>query len=146
MSLVSFQSSEPFHAYEVQLVPFEQDSLSLRLPLRPHGFPLALVCLFSWAVATFSYAPFLTGDLIYNKTDGAGCQFYAICNQHCDVDRFQGTCPSSSPPVPSTPAPSPPLPPGCDNVIPPRQVSFPYPSSFLQSGMGLGCQGQLLWG
>nr|XP_034374891.1 mucin-5B-like [Arvicanthis niloticus] len=66
---------------------------------------------------------FLPGDLIYNKTDGAGCQFYAICNEHCDVDRFQGTCPSSSPPVPSTPVPSPPLPPGCDNAIPPRQVN-----------------------
>ncbi|KAL6093946.1 hypothetical protein STEG23_010826 [Scotinomys teguina] len=66
---------------------------------------------------------FLPGDVIYNKTDGAGCQLYAICNQYCDVDRFQGTCPSSSPPVPSTSAPLPPLPPGCDNVTPPRQVN-----------------------
>ncbi|XP_006508716.2 mucin-5B isoform X1 [Mus musculus] len=66
---------------------------------------------------------FLPGDIIYNKTDGAGCQFYAICNQYCDVDRFQGTCPSSSPPMSSTTVPLPPLLPGCDNAIPPRQVN-----------------------
>ncbi|XP_060232256.1 mucin-5B [Meriones unguiculatus] len=66
---------------------------------------------------------FSPGDVIYNKTDGAGCQFYAICNQDCDADRFQGTCPSSSPPVPSTPSPSSPLPPGCDDAIPPRKVN-----------------------
>eukprot|EP00073_Rattus_norvegicus_P020333 XP_006230670.1 PREDICTED: mucin-5B isoform X1 [Rattus norvegicus] len=66
---------------------------------------------------------FVPGDIIYNKTDGAGCQFYAICNQHCDVDRFQGACPSSSPPTPSTPAPLSPLLPGCDNITPPRQVN-----------------------
>ncbi|GAB1292922.1 Mucin 5, subtype B, tracheobronchial [Apodemus speciosus] len=66
---------------------------------------------------------FLPGDIIYNKTDGAGCQFYAICNQYCNVDRFQGTCPSSSPPIPSTPAPLSPLLPGCDDAIPPRQVN-----------------------
>lgn len=39
MSLVSFQSYEPFHAYKVQPVPFEHNSLSLRLPLRPYGSP-----------------------------------------------------------------------------------------------------------
>ncbi|KAM7329595.1 hypothetical protein ACRRTK_011208 [Alexandromys fortis] len=60
---------------------------------------------------------FLPGDVIYNKTDGAGCQFYATCNQNCELDRFQGACPSSSPPVPSTPLP------GCDNASPPRQVN-----------------------
>lgn len=92
----------------------------------------------------FSCVLSLTGDTIYNKTDGAGCQFYAICNQYCDIDRFQGTCPSSSPPMSSTPAPSPSLLPGCDNAIPPRQVSFPSLSSSLQYGVGLGCQEQLL--
>ncbi|XP_057634690.1 mucin-5B [Chionomys nivalis] len=66
---------------------------------------------------------FLPGDVIYNKTDGAGCQFYATCNQNCELDRFQGACPSSSPPVPSTHVPlSTPLP-GCDNASPPRQVN-----------------------
>lgn len=108
--------------------------------------PLALACLFSWGVAMFYCALSLTGDIIYNKTDGAGCQFYAICNQYCDVDRFQGTCPSSSPPMSSTTVPLPPLLPGCDNAIPPRQVSFPSPSSSLQGGVVWGCQGQLLWG
>ncbi|XP_040607306.1 mucin-5B [Mesocricetus auratus] len=66
---------------------------------------------------------FLPGDVIYNKTDGAGCQFYATCNRYCDVDRFQGACPSSSSPEPSTPTPLSPLPPGCDNATPPRQVN-----------------------
>ncbi|XP_051001071.1 mucin-5B [Acomys russatus] len=66
---------------------------------------------------------FSPGDVIYNKTDGAGCQFYAICSQDCDVDRFRGACPSSSPPVPSTPEPLSPLLPGCDNAIPPRKVN-----------------------
>ncbi|XP_023578633.1 mucin-5B [Octodon degus] len=67
---------------------------------------------------------FSPGDVIYNKTDRAGCHFSAICNQHCDIDRFQGTCPTSSPLVSSIPvlSPSPP-PPGCDNAIPPRQVN-----------------------
>ncbi|XP_076411393.1 mucin-5B [Peromyscus maniculatus bairdii] len=66
---------------------------------------------------------FLPGEVIYNKTDGAGCQLYATCNQHCDVDRFQGACPSSPPPGPSTSASSPPPLPGCDNATPPRQVN-----------------------
>nr|XP_048314516.1 mucin-5B-like [Myodes glareolus] len=66
---------------------------------------------------------FLPGDVIYNKTDGAGCQFYATCNQNCELDRFQGACPSSSPPVPSTHVPLSTLLPGCDNAIPPRQVN-----------------------
>ncbi|XP_075828912.1 mucin-5B [Microtus pennsylvanicus] len=66
---------------------------------------------------------FLPGDVIYNKTDGAGCQFYATCNQNCELDRFQGACPSSSPPVPSTHMPLSTLLPGCDNASPPRQVN-----------------------
>ncbi|XP_008587039.1 PREDICTED: mucin-5B-like [Galeopterus variegatus] len=66
---------------------------------------------------------FSPGEVVYNKTDGAGCHFYAICNQHCDVDRFQGACPTSSPPVSSSSPPPPSPPPGCDNAIPPRQVN-----------------------
>eukprot|EP00070_Physeter_catodon_P027685 XP_028334579.1 mucin-5B [Physeter catodon] len=62
----------------------------------------------------------LPGDIIYNKTDGAGCPFLAICNQRCDIDRFQGTCPTSSPS--GTSASVAPVP-GCDRTIPPRQVN-----------------------
>ncbi|XP_032497128.1 mucin-5B [Phocoena sinus] len=66
---------------------------------------------------------FLPGDIIYNKTDGAGCHFLAICNQRCDIDRFQGTCPTFSPL--GTTASVPPTTPvtGCNHTIPPRQVN-----------------------
>ncbi|XP_024604822.1 mucin-5B [Neophocaena asiaeorientalis asiaeorientalis] len=66
---------------------------------------------------------FLPGDIIYNKTDGAGCHFLAICNQRCDIDRFQGTCPTFSPS--GTTASVPPTTPvtGCNHTIPPRQVN-----------------------
>uniref|UniRef100_G1PLV6 Uncharacterized protein n=1 Tax=Myotis lucifugus TaxID=59463 RepID=G1PLV6_MYOLU len=68
---------------------------------------------------------FSPGDVVYNRTDKAGCHFYAICNQHFELDRFQGACPTSSPvELPTTtwvpltfPAP------GCDLVDPPRQVN-----------------------
>nr|XP_044991376.1 mucin-5B [Jaculus jaculus] len=66
---------------------------------------------------------FSPGDIIYNKTDKAGCHFYAMCNQHCDIDRFQGACPTSLPPMSSTPTPPSPPSPGCDNAIPPRKVN-----------------------
>ncbi|XP_042815579.1 mucin-5B [Panthera tigris] len=66
---------------------------------------------------------FSPGDVVYNKTDGAGCHFSAICNQRCDIDRFQGTCPTSSPPASSAPlSPSSAAPP-CDLLVPPRQVN-----------------------
>ncbi|XP_054999821.1 mucin-5B [Sorex araneus] len=66
---------------------------------------------------------FSPGDVVYNKTDRAGCRFYAICNEHCAIDRFQDTCPSPSPPTPSVSTPLPSLAPGCDFVDPPRQVN-----------------------
>nr|XP_013003498.1 mucin-2 [Cavia porcellus] len=81
----------------------------------PHFSPLPCFC------RAFGQL-FSPGDVIYNKTDRAGCHFSAICNQHCDITRSQGTCPTSSPPVSSTPV-SPSPPPGCDNAIPPRQVN-----------------------
>ncbi|KFO26412.1 Mucin-5B [Fukomys damarensis] len=74
---------------------------------------------FCWAFGQL----FSPGDVIYNKTDRAGCHFSAVCNQHCDIDRFQGSCPTSQPPMSSTPV-SPPSPrAGCDNAVPPRQVN-----------------------
>uniref|UniRef100_A0A8W4F689 Mucin 5B, oligomeric mucus/gel-forming n=1 Tax=Sus scrofa TaxID=9823 RepID=A0A8W4F689_PIG len=63
------------------------------------------------------------GDVVYNKTDGAGCQFLAVCNEHCDIDRLQGTCPTSAPPESSPPAPLTTRTPGCDRTTPPRQVN-----------------------
>ncbi|XP_004403883.1 PREDICTED: mucin-5B [Odobenus rosmarus divergens] len=67
---------------------------------------------------------FSPGDVVYNKTDGAGCSFYAICNQHCDIDRFQDTCPTSSPPESSSaPMTSPSQPEGCNLIVPPRKVN-----------------------
>uniref|UniRef100_UPI0016595E9B mucin-5B n=1 Tax=Halichoerus grypus TaxID=9711 RepID=UPI0016595E9B len=67
---------------------------------------------------------FSPGDVVYNKTDGEGCSFYAICNQHCDIDRFQDTCPTSSPPESSSaPIASPSQPHSCDLIVPPRQVN-----------------------
>ncbi|XP_073745914.1 mucin-5B [Callorhinus ursinus] len=67
---------------------------------------------------------FSPGDVVYNKTDGAGCSFYAICNQHCDIDRFQDTCPTSSPPESSSaPMASPSQSQGCNLIVPPRKVN-----------------------
>ncbi|XP_027950068.1 mucin-5B [Eumetopias jubatus] len=67
---------------------------------------------------------FSPGDVVYNKTDGAGCSFYAICNQHCDIDRFQDTCPTSSPPESSSaPMTSPSQSQGCNLIVPPRKVN-----------------------
>uniref|UniRef100_A0ABI7W6N0 Uncharacterized protein n=2 Tax=Felis catus TaxID=9685 RepID=A0ABI7W6N0_FELCA len=66
---------------------------------------------------------FSPGDVVYNKTDSAGCHFSAICNQRCEIDRFQSTCPTSSPPASSAPlSPSSAAPP-CDLLVPPRQVN-----------------------
>lgn len=32
------------------------------------------------------------GEMIYNKTDEAGCSFYAVCNDLCEAERFTGPC------------------------------------------------------
>ncbi|XP_059785964.1 mucin-5B [Balaenoptera ricei] len=66
---------------------------------------------------------FLPGDIIYNKTDGVGCHFLAICNQRCDIDRFQGACSTPSPSGTSASVPPDTPVPGCNRIIPPRQVN-----------------------
>nr|XP_020142400.1 mucin-5B [Microcebus murinus] len=81
---------------------------------------------------------FSPGDVIYNKTDRAGCEFYAVCTEHCDIERFQGHCPTSPPPAPSTPLPPTSPPPGCDNAIPPRQVNESWT---LENCMVARCEG-----
>ncbi|XP_036895149.1 mucin-5B [Sturnira hondurensis] len=66
---------------------------------------------------------FSPGDIVYNRTDQAGCPFYAICNQQCELDRFQGLCTTtSSPESPTAPHITSP-PPGCNLTDPPRQVN-----------------------
>ncbi|XP_053304585.1 mucin-5B-like [Spea bombifrons] len=45
---------------------------------------------------------FLTGAVIYNRTDEAGCHFYAICNEECNAERFQGPCQPTTLPPPTT--------------------------------------------
>ncbi|XP_066228758.1 mucin-5B-like isoform X1 [Saccopteryx leptura] len=54
---------------------------------------------------------FSPGDIVYDKTDKAGCHFYAICNQDCELTRYEGACPSASPLVSPTSPPPTPLPP-----------------------------------
>uniref|UniRef100_A0A8C5YE09 Mucin-5B n=1 Tax=Microcebus murinus TaxID=30608 RepID=A0A8C5YE09_MICMU len=89
-------------------------------------------------VATSRMVLSLPGDVIYNKTDRAGCEFYAVCTEHCDIERFQGHCPTSPPPAPSTPLPPTSPPPGCDNAIPPRQVNESWT---LENCMVARCEG-----
>ncbi|XP_072860947.1 mucin-5B [Chlorocebus sabaeus] len=96
-------------------------SSSVLTTLRPTHFPSSH---FSTPCFCRAFGQFFSpGEVIYNRTDRAGCQFYAVCNQHCDLDRFQGTCPTSPPPASSIPLPLPSPAPGCDNAIPPRQVN-----------------------
>ncbi|XP_067322691.1 mucin-5B-like [Anolis sagrei] len=66
------------------------------------------------------YSP---GDIIYNRTDSAGCSFYAICNKNCEIERHQGPCPSTPPPQPSSPVPTTSEVPGCLDIDPPRQIN-----------------------
>ncbi|XP_072277618.1 mucin-5B-like [Pyxicephalus adspersus] len=48
------------------------------------------------------YSP---GEIIYNKTDEAGCIFYAICNNLCEADRFTGPCTSTHQTTPTATTP-----------------------------------------
>ncbi|KAK4822602.1 hypothetical protein QYF61_017334 [Mycteria americana] len=36
-------------------------------------------------------------EVVYNRTDRAGCNFYALCSNECEIDAFQGTCVSATP-------------------------------------------------
>ncbi|XP_009863786.1 PREDICTED: mucin-5B-like [Apaloderma vittatum] len=48
--------------------------------------------------STARTSPLLTeGEVIYNRTDMAGCNFYALCSKECEITRFQGLCPSPTP-------------------------------------------------
>ncbi|KAM6068351.1 uncharacterized protein LJ206_011628 [Theristicus caerulescens] len=40
---------------------------------------------------------FSPGEVVYNITDRAGCNFYALCSKECGIDPFQGPCPSTTP-------------------------------------------------
>ncbi|XP_074740589.1 mucin-5AC-like [Strix uralensis] len=37
------------------------------------------------------------GDMVYNRTDMAGCNFYALCSSECEIHPFQGPCPVTTP-------------------------------------------------
>ncbi|XP_009975472.1 PREDICTED: mucin-5AC-like, partial [Tauraco erythrolophus] len=37
------------------------------------------------------------GEVVYNRTDRAGCNFYALCSKECEIEPFQGPCPSTTP-------------------------------------------------
>ncbi|XP_030129141.4 mucin-5AC [Taeniopygia guttata] len=41
---------------------------------------------------------FSPGEVVYNRTDRAGCNFYALCSKECEIKPFYGPC---QPPVPS---------------------------------------------
>ncbi|XP_058703930.1 mucin-5B-like [Poecile atricapillus] len=43
---------------------------------------------------------FSPGEVVYNRTDRAGCNFYALCNKECEIEPFYGPCPLTTP-VPS---------------------------------------------
>ncbi|XP_019375531.1 PREDICTED: mucin-5B-like [Gavialis gangeticus] len=86
---------------------------------------------------------FSPGQVVYNRTDSSGCYFYALCNDKCEIDRYQGPCPtississttspttsglSSPESVSSTISPSPetstPPPEGCPSLDPPRKIN-----------------------
>ncbi|XP_074774744.1 mucin-5AC-like [Athene noctua] len=37
------------------------------------------------------------GEVVYNRTDMAGCNFYALCSSECEIHPFQGSCPVTTP-------------------------------------------------
>lgn len=53
----------------------------------------------------FSFSQFLlqfssTGEVVYNRTDRAGCNYYALCSKECEIEPYYGPCPVTTP-VPS---------------------------------------------
>ncbi|XP_074921937.1 mucin-2-like [Chelonoidis abingdonii] len=40
---------------------------------------------------------FSPGEVIYNRTDNTGCSFYALCSKRCEIERLQGSCPTTTP-------------------------------------------------
>ncbi|XP_059577321.1 mucin-5B [Alligator mississippiensis] len=87
---------------------------------------------------------FSPGQVVYNRTDHSGCYFYALCNDKCEIDRFQGPCPTTIPSISSTTSPttsglsspgsvsstispsletSKPPPEGCPSLDPPRKIN-----------------------
>ncbi|XP_052666589.1 mucin-5B-like [Harpia harpyja] len=40
---------------------------------------------------------FSPGEVVYNRTDRAGCNFYALCSKECEIHPFQGPCYSTTP-------------------------------------------------
>ncbi|XP_015719375.1 mucin-5AC-like [Coturnix japonica] len=40
---------------------------------------------------------FSPGEVVYNRTDKAGCNFYALCSSECEIAPFQGPCPTTTP-------------------------------------------------
>ncbi|XP_035183463.1 mucin-5AC-like [Oxyura jamaicensis] len=40
---------------------------------------------------------FSPGEVVYNRTDKAGCNFYALCSNECEIAPFQGPCPPTTP-------------------------------------------------
>ncbi|XP_034624663.1 LOW QUALITY PROTEIN: mucin-5AC [Trachemys scripta elegans] len=51
-------------------------------------------------------AVYASGEMIYNKTDKDGCNFYAICSKTCSVERFKGPCKSTTPATATTTTPT----------------------------------------
>ncbi|KAH1171728.1 hypothetical protein KIL84_007346, partial [Mauremys mutica] len=39
---------------------------------------------------------FSPGEVIYNRTDSTGCSFYALCSKRCEIERLQGSCPTTA--------------------------------------------------
>ncbi|XP_039584377.1 mucin-5B-like isoform X3 [Passer montanus] len=40
---------------------------------------------------------FSPGEVVYNRTDRAGCNFYALCSKECEIEPFYGPCPVTTP-------------------------------------------------
>ncbi|XP_053881324.1 mucin-5AC-like isoform X1 [Malaclemys terrapin pileata] len=51
-------------------------------------------------------AVYASGEMIYNKIDKDGCNFYAICSKTCSVERFKGPCKSTTPATATTTTPT----------------------------------------